>query len=82
MKRSAAGQLNKAYLSTMQKQQITVQECYEIMGLFFVNEDIIISWTELLDLKQSNYETFLTETERKSFKADMVREFAFMRERL
>lgn len=66
----------------MSQQQVTVQQCYELMGQFFVNEDVIISWTELLDLKQSNYETFLTEKERKNFKADAVREFAFMRERL
>jgi hypothetical protein len=66
----------------MQKQQITIQECYEIMGIMFVNEDIIISWTELLDMKQGNIETFLNEQERKNFKADMVREFAFFRDRL
>ena len=82
MKRAAASQLNKLYQTLLSKQQITIEDCYSIMGTVFVNEDVITSWTELLDLKQANYETFLSEEERKNFKADLTREFSCYKERL
>lgn len=82
MKRSAAGQLNKAFTSMIQRQFITVADAYEVLGLFFLNSDVIESWTELLHLKYENFESYLTEQERLDFIADAVSEFAQTRERL
>jgi len=41
-----------------------------------MNEDVISSWTELLQLKHENYETYLDDKERMDFIADSVNEFA------
>jgi hypothetical protein len=82
MKKSAAGQLNKAFVAMIQRQFISVEEAYETLGLFFLNSDIIQSWTELLHIKYENFETYLTEQERLDFIADAVSEFAQCRQHL
>jgi hypothetical protein len=56
MKRSASGQLNKAFSTAIKQQFITVDDAYEMVGLFFLNPDVIQSWTQLLHLKYENYE--------------------------
>lgn len=66
----------------IQRQFLTVEDCYEALGLYFLNVDVIESWTELLHLKHENYETYLNDKERMDFIADCVSEFAQTRERL
>jgi hypothetical protein len=82
MKRSAAGVLNKTFQALIQNQSISIADCYEALGLYFLNPDVIASWTELLQIKNENFETYLTSKERTNFIADAVCEFAQCRERL
>lgn len=82
MKRSASAQMNKAFTSAIQKQFISISEAYELLAMYFVNADVIASWTKLLQLKHENFETYLNGKERLNFMADIVSEYSQLRERL
>lgn len=82
MKQSAARQANKTFQEYIRKQMITIDDAYEMLGMFFMNPDVIQSWTELLTKKYKDYDVALNNKERLNFIADATSEFAQSRERL
>lgn len=72
MKRSAAGAVKKALYKIVNEIPLTIDQAYESLVFFFVDEDVIDAWTQLLNnlkVSQVNQEKgmYLPEKMRKKF---------------
>jgi len=72
MKRSAAGAVKKALYKIVNEIPLTIDQAYEALVFFFVDEDVIDAWTQLLnklkvDQVNSEQGMFVPEKTRKKF---------------
>lgn len=72
MKRSAAGAVKKELYKIVNEVPLTIDQAYEALVFFFVDEDVIDAWTQLLNklkIEQTNKEQgmYLPEGTRKKF---------------
>ena len=72
MKRSAAGAVKKALYKIVNEIPLTIDQAYEALVFFFVDEDVIDAWTQLLnklkvDQVHQEQGMYLPESTRKKF---------------
>lgn len=72
MKRSAAGAVKKALYKIVNEIPLTIDQAYESLVFFFVDEDVIDAWTQLLnklkvDQVHQEQGMYLPESTRKKF---------------
>lgn len=75
MKRSAAWQAREDFKALTLQSPLPLSECWEILQRFFIDSDVVESWTLMLNKLADRGEDFLTEKQRNDFLSDSTIQF-------